>query len=66
MRQDLWTAAQAAEFLGWSAEHVRRRARAGTIPVLRWGGRWAFEPDMLKAWIAAGSPEDPRMVRAQA
>lgn len=60
---DYWTVHQVVEHTGYHPEHVRRRSREGTIPsAFRFGGRWAFKPEIIRRWWAAGGPKtDPRL-----
>ena len=52
-----WTTADVVEYTGYHRDHVRRRARHGTIPCQRIGGRWLFDPKTIKRWWAAGAPQ---------
>lgn len=54
---ELWTVDEAAHYLKYHAETVRRLARLGRIPVLRVGGRWRFRPERLAEWVDAGCPD---------
>ena len=59
---DYWTTEEVAEHTGYNPESVRRRAREGTIPCQRFGGRWMFPVELIKRWWAAGAPmADPKL-----
>ena len=53
----LLSAKEAAEWLGFSEEHVRRLAREGKIPALKAGPRsWRFYLNDLQEWLSQGRP----------
>jgi len=54
MVAEILTTAQAAEFLQLSAQSVKARARAGTLPAARIGREWRFSRRQLLDWIEAG------------
>lgn len=52
----LWTVADAAEYLGFNRDHVRKMAARGRFPKgvcakLPGGRDWFFRPDALEAWL---------------
>jgi len=47
---------EAAEFLGWHPEYVRRLSRRGAIPAIRLRRQWRFYLSTLKEWVASGCP----------
>lgn len=56
-RPDLMTVKEAAEWLGLSAEHLRRLARQGKVPAVKAGSRpWRFYLTDLQTWLAEGRP----------
>lgn len=53
----LLTVKQAAEFLGWTPDYLRRLARARRIPAVKLGQReWRFYLSSLQEWLAQGCP----------
>lgn len=56
----LLTCAQAALYIGCSAEWTRTSLADGTIPGARKvRGRWVIERAAVDAWLDAGRPEKP-------
>ena len=56
-RPSLITAEDAAAWLGWTTEYVRRLARQGKIPAVKAGPHsWRFYPNELQDWLAEGRP----------
>lgn len=49
-RPSIWTAKEAAIFLGTSADWVYSHACDGTLPGFKIGGRWRFDPPVLRKW----------------
>lgn len=49
----LLTAAQAAEYLGYTEGTVRNKAAAGELPTIKLGTALRFRLSELDAWIAA-------------
>ena len=47
---------QAAAFLGWHPEHVRKLAREGMLPAVKVRRQWRYYLHRLQAWIDAGCP----------
>jgi len=47
---------EAAAFLGYHPEYVRRLARQGKIPAVRVRREWRFYLTALQEWIAQGCP----------
>lgn len=63
-----WTAEEAAHYLTWSVETVRRRARAGKLRATKLGEEWRFDPADVRALLKPRSSalhSDPRIVEAQ-
>lgn len=54
MPTELLTATEAAALLRLATETVKRKARAGEIPAVKTGRKWAFIRADLEAWLAAG------------
>jgi excisionase family DNA binding protein len=52
----LLTATEAAEFLGWHPEYLRRMARQGKVPAVRLRRGWRFYATTLQEWLAQGCP----------
>jgi len=52
----LLTAKEAADFIGWHPEYIRRLARQKRIPAVRIGREWRFYLSHLQEWIAQGCP----------
>ena len=52
----LLTADEAAEFIGWTSDYVRRLARERRIPAHKVGRAWRFYLTELQEWIAEGCP----------
>lgn len=50
------TVAGAAGHTGCCEEHVRRAARARTLPGVKVGRAWRFAYDDVESWIRRGSP----------
>lgn len=63
MAAELWTVKDVADYTGYNPGSIRRRAREGTIPCRKWGGRWAFDPEQITRWWEAGAPMnlDPKL-----
>jgi len=60
MRPDLLTSEEAASWLGWTPEYVRRLARQRRIPAIKLGREWRFLTSRLIAWMEAGCPSAPQ------
>ena len=56
MRPELWTVADAAQYLQWNPQYVRRLCRARRIPSIRLGRQWRFVPQRLMQWVESGQP----------
>jgi excisionase family DNA binding protein len=52
----LMTTEQAANFLQLHPGTLRRKARAGQVPVLKIMRQFRFDPDVLREWLAQGCP----------
>jgi len=52
----LLTTNQAAEFLGWHPEYVRRLARQKKMPAQRLRRGWRFYLTTLQEWLHRGCP----------
>ena len=50
----LLRAEKVAELLGVSTFRIYEMARLGLLPAVRMGRQLRFDPDALRAWIAAG------------
>ncbi len=50
-RARMLTLKEVAEFFSLSEKTVYRMANAGTLPALKVGGQWRFEPKILDSWI---------------
>ena len=65
----LMTTEQAAEFLQLHPGTLRRKARAGQVPVLKILRQFRFDADVLREWLARGCPtraEQPTLFDQQA
>ncbi|MEA3403369.1 MAG: helix-turn-helix domain-containing protein [Armatimonadota bacterium] len=51
--QDVLTARECAELLGFSEEHVRVLARTQRVPAAKIGGRWRFSRRQVLEWLEA-------------
>ncbi len=51
VREGLWTLREAAEYLRFSAEVIRRKCRSGSLPHLRIFGRLRFRRHEIEAWL---------------
>ena len=51
-RLTLLTLKEVAQFLSLSEKTVYRLVKAGTLPALKIGGQWRFEPKILDAWLS--------------
>lgn len=49
--QEVMDTAEAAQFLGFSVEHVRVMARAGRVPAVKLGHEWRFSRRQLLEWL---------------
>ena len=56
MRPDLMTTEDAAVWLGWTEEYVRRLARQRRIPAVKLGREWRFFTQQLVEWLHQGCP----------
>jgi excisionase family DNA binding protein len=52
----LLTTMEAGQFLKMHPVTVRNKARAKEIPAVRVGGRWRFDENALREWVAQGCP----------
>jgi len=52
----LLTTTEAGKFLKLHPVTLRNKARAKEVPAVRMGGRWRFEENVLREWIAQGCP----------
>ena len=57
---ELLTVNETAAMLRFSAEHVRRLARAGTLPGVKVGDSWRFPVSEIKRLIAGVNNETPQ------
>jgi excisionase family DNA binding protein len=56
----LYTVTEAAEFLGYHPDHVRRLVRAGTLrPERQIGRSYVFNRETLEAWKASRAKDRP-------
>ena len=47
---------EAARFLDWSPNYIRRLARQGRIPARKLGREWRFYLTELQEWLHQGCP----------
>lgn len=52
----LLTSTEAAEYLSFHPDTLRRKVRSREVPAVRVGGRWRFRKETLDEWIAQGCP----------
>ena len=58
---EVLTAEQAADYLGFTADTVRRWAAAGSLPVVRVSGRWLrFRKAALDEWLRENESAESR------
>lgn len=62
-----WTAKEAADFLSWDVETVKRWARQGRLKGEKLGKEWRFAPDDVRALLrpAVHVPASAAIVEAQ-
>lgn len=54
---DLLNTTEAAQYLKYHPDTLRRKVRAKEVPAVRIGvGRWRFRKETLDEWIAQGCP----------
>lgn len=51
MDKEVMTAADLAEYLGFSKNWIYRKAEAGEIPATRFGNRWRFKRSVIDKWV---------------
>jgi len=52
----LLTTEQAAALLQLHPVTLRDKARLKEVPAIRLGGRWRFDENVLREWLASGCP----------
>jgi excisionase family DNA binding protein len=51
MGKEVMTAADLAEYLGFSKNWIYRMAEAGEIPSTKFGNRWRFKKSVIDRWV---------------
>ncbi|MDP1918596.1 MAG: helix-turn-helix domain-containing protein [Myxococcales bacterium] len=58
----LWDARKVGEYLGMSLSWVKAKAADGTLPAMRWGKMYRFEPAAIVRWAASKRVSPPVVV----
>jgi len=51
LTKEIMTAADLAEYLGFSKNWIYRKAEAGELPATRLGNRWRFKKSVIDDWM---------------